>query len=97
MTLNICQAKDMQLLWYVLASADMRYCEVGEREIYLRYDPAFGFVVRAKLIGSEQTCSINLAQILLEYSMSCEGWQELHVQSSLVDQFGCRLGSLIAM
>ena len=89
--------KDIQLLWYVIASADMRYCEIGEREISLKYEPAAGFAVRAKLVGSEEGCCVDLAQILLEYSLSCEGWRDLQVQRGLVGEFGRHLGELIAV
>jgi len=87
---------DIRLLWYPIASVDMWSCAVGERVIYLSYDPASGFTVDADLIGGEPTRRVALAQILLEYGMSCEGWRDPRIQKEMAGQFGCRLGQLIA-
>ena len=44
-------ASQAPLFNYTLASADMRYIEVGERLIYLRTDPDRGPVIRGEIDG----------------------------------------------
>ncbi len=97
MILNGHQVNDTRLLQYIVASADMKYIEVGEREVYLKQNVETGFLVQATLVGSDRTCCIDLAQILLEYSMTCEGHRDLQARNNQADQFGDHLGHLIAM
>jgi len=49
---EILEIQDAPVFSYVLASADMRYIEIGEREIYLRHDPEAGLVFRGAIWNS---------------------------------------------
>ena len=83
------------VLSYTMASADMRYIEIGVREIYLREDPATGLVFRGEISGCGPGCYVDLNEILLEYAMSCEGCREEDPALEEVASFGVRLGEIL--
>jgi len=88
--------KDVPLLAYVIASADMRYIEINEREIYLRQDPVAGSIVRGEISGCGAGCYADLSQIFLEYAMSCEGCRDQNDEEKSVSRFGARFGTILA-
>jgi len=88
--------KDAPLLAYVIASADMRYIEINEREIYIRHDPVVGIIVRGEISGCGAGCYADLSQIFLEYAMSCEGCRDQNEAEKSVTRFGARLGAILA-
>ena len=89
------EIQDAPVFSYVIASADMRYIEIGEREIYLRHDPDAGLVFRGEISGCGPGCFVDLNEILLEYAMSCEGCREQSVASEEVVRFGEHLGEIL--
>ncbi len=90
------KAKDIPLLAYVIASADMRYIEINEREIYIRQDPKMGMVVRGEISGCGAGSYADLSQIFLEYAMSCEGCRDQSEGEKSVTRFGARFGTILA-
>jgi len=84
--------QDVPVFSYALASADMRYIEIGERKIYLRNDPKAGLVFRGEIPGCGPECYVDLSEILLEYAMSCEGCSKQELASEMVIRFGEHLG-----
>ena len=88
--------QDAPVISYVTASADMRYIETGERQVYLRNDPKAGLIFQGEMPGCRPGCYINLNDILLEYAMSCEGCREEEVVSKEVTRFGGQLGEKLA-
>ena len=74
---------------------EMRYIEIGERDIYLRTDPDVGLVFRGEISGCGSECFVELNEILLEYAMSCEGCREVNVASEEVSCFGEHLGKIL--
>ena len=60
------------LLSYKIASSNMRYIEINEREIYLRQDPQLGIVLLGEVPFCGPDCNANLSQMLLEYTMSTQ-------------------------
>jgi hypothetical protein len=89
------ETQDAPILSYPLASGDMRYIEIGEREIYLRKDPKLGLVFRGEISGCGSDCFVELNEILLEYAMSCEGCREEIVAAKEVSCFGELLGKIL--
>lgn len=85
------------LLTYRISSADMRYIEIGERFVFLRDDPQYGPVLRGELAGCGSDCYINLSQIFLEYTLSCEGCRDQLVEAEDAARFGIRLGKLLTI
>jgi hypothetical protein len=88
--------KDTPIFTYTLASADLRYIEIGEREIYIYQDPDKGWVFRGEVPGCGSACDADLSEILLEYAMSCEGCRDNSIASTMVSQFGTYLGKSLA-
>lgn len=90
------KASEAPLFNYTLASADMRYIEVGERLIYLRIDPDRGPIVRGEIDGCGAACHVDLSQIFLEFTLSCEGCRQEDVVEEALIYFGERLGNLLS-
>ena len=80
------------LLSYVIASSNMRYIEINERDIYLRDDPQLGPVLRGEIPECGADCHTNLSQMLLEQAMSCDDCRDQAATARHVDHFGERLG-----
>jgi len=89
------EIQDAPVYSFALASADMRYIEIGERDIYLRTDPKAGLVFRGEISGCGLDCYVELNEILLEYAMSCEGCRDQNVASKEVVRFGEHLGKVL--
>jgi hypothetical protein len=87
--------QDAPVFSYPLASGDMRYIEIGERDIYLRKDPTSGTVFRGEISGCGPECFVELNEILLEYAMSCEGCREEDIAAEEVAHFGENLGKIL--
>jgi hypothetical protein len=81
---------------YTLASADLRYIEIGERDIFLREKPAGGKYLRGEIAGVGEDSYINLSEILLEYAMSCEGCSRPELSTEMVTHFGSHLGEVLS-
>jgi hypothetical protein len=87
---------DAPLLRYNMASGDMLYIEVAEREIYLREKPGAGPIVRGEIPGCGDGCFANLSQVFLEYAMSCEGCKVESEAEDLLVGFGMQLGDSLS-
>ena len=87
---------DSPLYTYVIASGDMRYIEINQRNLFLRQDPNLGWILRGELPGCGAGCYADLSQVLLEYAMTCEGCKSPEEACEYVATFACRLGELLA-
>ena len=88
------ETQDAPVFTYALASADLRYIEIGEREIYLRREPEGSLIFRGEIAGCGPDCYINLSEILLEYAMSCEGCSRAELATEMITHFGDHLGQI---
>lgn len=82
---------------YVIASGDMRYIEINERQIYLIYDPVMAYYLRGEMPGCGAGCYADLSQIFLEYVLSCEGCRDSAEAQASTVQFGTHLGRNLAL
>jgi hypothetical protein len=96
MSAGMSDTRESLLFTYVIASADMRYIERSEREIYLRTVEGKGPIVRGEIPDCGPACFANLGQILLEYAMSCEGCKDDVIEAEMAEHFGERLGHVLA-
>lgn len=85
-----------KLLSYTIASGDMRYIEISQRDIYLRLDPQRGLIIRGEVPECGLDCYVNLSYILLEQAMTCSGCKDPEMAREIADQFGRRLGEKLA-
>lgn len=86
--------QDTPVFSYTLASGDLRYIEIGEREIYLRQIPSKGKIFRGEITGCGPECHINLSEIFLEYAMSCEGCSRAELATEMLVHFGDQMGQI---
>jgi hypothetical protein len=89
-------SSELPLYTYVIASGDMRYIEINQRNLFLRHDPNLGLILRGELPGCGAGCYADLSQVLLEYAMTCEGCKSPQEACEYVAGFGRRLGELLA-
>jgi hypothetical protein len=90
------QSKATLICRYPIASSDMYYNEVGQRDVYVRDDLLHGFQIWGELTGSGPDTAISLCEIFLEYAMFCQtGFDENHAYA-LMESFGSGLGHAVA-
>lgn len=91
------QAKTILICRYAIASSDMYYNEVGQRDVYVRDDRLLGFQIWGELTGAGEETAISLIEIFLEYAMLCQMGYEDTQAYSLMESFGSGLGQAIAI
>lgn len=90
------QLKPVRLCSYAVASGDMYYAEMEQRDIYAWDDPQRGFRVWGELRGGGPATAVDLCQMLLEYAMYLRSWcREPEARYNMQD-FGERLGHALA-
>jgi hypothetical protein len=91
------QSKATLICRYPIASTDMYYSEVGQRDVFARDDPLHGFQVWGELTGGGESTTITLCEIFLEYAMFCQTGYEENQAYALMESFGSGLGQAVAM
>ncbi len=86
--------QEVHLLSYIIASSDMRYIQINEREVYLRHDPDLGLVIQGDVPGTRADLNANLSYMLLEFSMSCEDCKDRVMTAESAERFGEHLGQV---
>jgi formate/nitrite transporter len=80
---------------FTIASADMYYSEVAQRDIYMRDDPETGFHIWGEVAGG--VSEADLGEVLLEYAMSAVAVGDLPQAFRRIDGFGRKLGESLAI
>jgi hypothetical protein len=91
------QKHAMLICRYPIASGDMYYGEVGQRDVYVRDDLLHGFQIWGELTGAGEETAISLCEIFLEYAMTCQTGYEEEQAYALMESFGSGMGQAIAM
>lgn len=84
------------LLTYKIASADMFYAEVEQRDIYVCDRPANGFSIWGEIPGEEPRTAVELCEIFLEVALSCQGMPDATRARCRMKSFSERFGQLLA-
>jgi hypothetical protein len=91
------QTKATLICRYPIASSDMYYNEVGQREVYVCDDLLHGFQIWGELSGAGEVSGISLCEIFLEYAMFCQtGYDEVQAYA-LMESFGSGMGQAVAI
>ena len=88
-------SKDKLLFSYTLASSEMRYIEICNRDIYLSYDSESKPILHAEIPDCGSESAVDLNQILLEFSLSCEGCKDPDSIEESVKNFAEHLGKIL--
>lgn len=91
------QTKPTLICRYPIASADMYYTEVGQRDVFVRDDLQHGFQIWGELTGAGEETSIPLCEIFLEYALGCQTAYEEDQAYGIMESFGSGLGQAVAM
>lgn len=91
------QTKPTLICRYPIASSDMYYTEVGQRDVFVQDDLLHGFQVWGELTGAGEETSISLCEIFLEYAMLCQTGYEENQAYGMMESFGSGLGQAVAM
>lgn len=85
-----------RLCRYSIASTDMYYTELEQRDVFAHDDPQKGFQIWGQIPGGGASTSIDLCQMFLEYAMYSRTWCRPDEAIYNVQGFGTRLGLALA-
>ena len=71
MTTKYFEPSAVHLFRYILASADMYYSEVEQRDVFLGKDEHSNLSIWGETAGAGSCTKINLCQVFLEYALYC--------------------------
>jgi hypothetical protein len=91
------QTKPTLICRYPIASSDMYYNEVGQRDVYVRDDLLHGFQIWGELSGAGQETTITFCEIFLEYAMFCQTGFDEPQAYALMESFGSGMGQAVAV
>jgi hypothetical protein len=81
-----------RLCGYTIASADMYYSEMGQRDVFICVDGQKGFCIWGEMSGAGPSSAINLCDIFLEYALYSKSWCSSEEARYNMVSFGERLG-----
>lgn len=96
MMTQVSERRVTRLCRYPIASADMYYYEVEQRDVCVRDDPEKGFRIWGEIPDVGATTAIGLCEVFLEYAMYCQTWRDLSQAYHSMQAFGERLGKALA-
>ena len=96
MTSSNPQTRVTRLYRYSIASSDMYFTELEQRDVYVSDDPRDGFKIWGQIAGAGPGTSVPLCQMFLEYAMYCRSWGGQAEATYNMSAFGERLGASLA-
>lgn len=81
---------------YTIASGDMYYSELGQRDIYVSDEPEKGIRIWGEIPMGGPVTAVELCQVFLEYALACESGREAEQAYQEMAIFGKRLGDSLA-
>lgn len=99
MSTEIAQPRVSRLYRYSIASFDMYYTELEQRDVFVRDDPVKGFQIWGQIAGAGPHSSVDLCQMFLEYAMYCRSWcnpsEAIYNMRAFGEQLGLSLAKFI--
>ena len=96
MTNKYFEPSAVHLFRYKVASADMYYSEVEERDVFIGKNENGKFSIWGETADGRPSSRINLCEIFLEYGLYCCSWCSMDESLYHMQNFGERLGHTIA-
>lgn len=96
MMMHVSEQRITHLCRYCIASADMYYCEVNQRDVCVCDDPEKGLRIWGEIPGERAVTAVDLCQIFLEYAMYCQTWRDWSQAYCNMREFGEYLGVALA-
>jgi hypothetical protein len=95
MTNEIPKPSGKRLLTYNVASADLFYVEVEQRDIYVCDDPDKGFHIWGEMHGGRPVSAVDLCQIFLEAALSYRAIPDTDQARTKMRAFGEQIGQVL--
>lgn len=96
MTTQMSPVKPSHICSYQIASSDLYYAEMAQRDIFAYDDPRYGYRIWGELHGQGPKTQVDLCQMLLEYGMYLRSWCSDAEAHANMEDFGTRLGLALA-
>ncbi len=97
MTFPSVETLAVRVFQYSLASGDMYYAELEQRDVLLGKDDAGNARIWGQSTGKGASSRIGLCRVFLEYGMYCASWCRPGEAQYHMENFGERLGYHLAM
>jgi hypothetical protein len=96
MTIKCFEPSTLRLFQYVIASADMYYSELEQRDVFLGIDEGGHIQIWGEIADSGPSTKVDLCRIFLEYGLYCCSWCSRAEALYHMQDFGDRLGHRLA-
>ena len=93
---NLQQSQRVWLYRYSIASSDMYYTELAQRDVYVEDDPVTGFRIWGEIGSIGPDSAVSLCQMFLEQAMYYRSWCRPDEARYHMQDFGERLGLALA-
>lgn len=90
------QPRMTRIYRYSIATSDMYYTELEQRDVFVCDDPDKGFQIWGQIAGAGPNTSVSLCQMLLEYAMYYQSWCSMNEAIFNMRIFGEQIGSALA-
>jgi hypothetical protein len=96
MTLPHFGPSTVELFRYTVASADMFYAEIEERDVFVGSDEGGHIRIWGESASGASSTKVDLCRIFLEYTLYCSSWCNLSEARYHTERFGEKLGHRLA-
>jgi formate transporter len=95
MTTQYSENQVTHLYRYFLASADMYYAEIGQRDVCVSINPEGNLRIWGEMPEVGAASAISLCEVFLEYAMYCRTWKDADKAYNVMKGFGEFLGEAL--
>ncbi len=96
MTTQFFEPHSARLFRYAIASADMYYAELEQRDVFLGNDKYGNLAIWGEIADRGPSTKIELCEIFLEYGLYCCSWCNMGEALYHMQDFGERIGRSLA-
>lgn len=96
MTFPHLESSTVELFRYTVASADMFYAELEQRDVFVGSDESGHIRIWGETANDNSSLKVDLCRVFLEYSLYCASWCNSAEAHYHMESFGERLGHRLA-